>query len=63
MDALAFRGFKEEECEALFDYLQRLTANLETDEFRERTVASLINEEKQLHMAMKQMEKEEDRRG
>lgn len=63
VDALAFRGFKEEECEALFDYLQRLTANLETDEFRERTVASLINEEKQLHMAMKQKEKEEDRRG
>ena len=60
VDALAFRGFREEECQALYDYLQRLTANLETDEFRERSFHSLVDEEKRLHIAMKLEEKNED---
>ena len=62
VDALAFRGFREEECLALYDYLQRLTANLETDEFRERSFHSLMDEDKRLHKAMKQKETEEDDR-
>lgn len=60
VDALAFRGFRDDECEALYNYLQRLTANLETDEFRERSVFSLLDEEKRLHVAMKMQEKEEE---
>ena len=60
VDALAFRGFRDDECEALYNYLQRLTANLETDEFRERSVFSLRDEEKRLHVAMKMQEKEEE---
>lgn len=46
--------------QALYDYLQRLTANLETDEFRERSFHSLVDEEKRLHIAMKLEEKKED---
>ncbi len=60
VDALAFRGFRTDECEALYNYLQRLTANLETDEFRERSVHSLLDEEKRLHVAMKMQEKKEE---
>ena len=51
---------RDDECVALYNYLQRLTANLETDEFRERSVFSLLDEEKRLHVAMKMQEKEEE---
>ena len=60
VDALAFRGFSGEECEALYNYLQRLTANLETEEFRKRSVSSLLDEEKQLHTAFKRRGKKEE---
>lgn len=60
VDALAFRGFSSKECEALFNYLQRLTANLETEEFRKRSVSSLLDEERRFHTAFKQRGKKEE---
>ena len=60
VDALAFQGFSGEECEALYNYLQRLTANLETEEFRKRSVSSLLDEEKRFHAAFKRRGKKEE---
>ncbi len=62
VDALAFRGFSDEECAALYGYLQRLTANLETDEFRERSVFSLIDEDERFHAGLQIQEKEEEKK-
>lgn len=50
VDARMFEGFSAEECKTLYGYLERLIDNVATDEFKNKTMLSLINtitEEKQ----------------
>jgi len=53
VDEHMFNGFEEEEREQFYGYLNRLVANMATDEFNGRTILSLIatmtNEKKLLH--------------
>lgn len=53
VDKHMFNGFKEEECEQFYGYLNRLVANMATDEFNGRTILSLMatmtNEKKLLN--------------
>ena len=51
-----FAGFTEQECEQFCGYLNRLIANIVTDEFKGRNMFSLIltmTNEKKLHTAKK----------
>jgi len=43
VDARMFEGFRAEECEEFSGYLERLIANIATDEFKNRTLLDLIN--------------------
>jgi MarR family transcriptional regulator, organic hydroperoxide resistance regulator len=52
VDARMFEGFSAVECEELRRYLERLIANVATDEFKNKTMFALINTvtaEKQQH--------------
>nr|WP_319487654.1 MarR family transcriptional regulator [uncultured Caproiciproducens sp.] len=54
VDARMFVGFADEECEQFRGYLNRLIANIATDEFKGRNMFSLIvtmTTEKKLHSA------------
>ena len=54
IDERMFTGFTEEECEQFCGYLNRLIANIVTDEFKGRNMFSLIvtmTNEKKLHAA------------
>ena len=43
LDERIFRGFSEEECGMLSSYLDRLTENLITDEFRDKTFFAMLD--------------------
>lgn len=52
VDENMFRGFNEKECEQFYKYLNRLIANMATDELKDKTMFSLIetmSNEKKLH--------------
>ncbi len=52
VDARMFEGFSAAECEELCGYLERLIANIASDEFKNKTLLALINTvtaEKQQH--------------
>ncbi len=59
LDARMFEGFSAEECEILCGYLDRLIANVATDEFKNKTMFALIDtvtSEKQMHHEQEQKE-------
>lgn len=57
VDRLLFQGFTPDECKQLGGYLDRLVGNLTTEELENRSVFSLIEQEKKLHV---QQSKKED---
>jgi DNA-binding MarR family transcriptional regulator len=61
VDANMFAGFDQEECELFYGYLNRMIKNLASDEFKDKTMFSLIetmSSEKKLHSEKKE-EKDE----
>lgn len=60
IDSQLFLGFREQECEQLCEYLDRMIENMSTGEFADKTFFSLIAEEKKLHVQQNKEEQNSD---
>ena len=62
IDEQMFKGFSTEELEQLYSFFGRIHDNLCFDEFKDKTIFSLIGEEKLIHEQIKEKEKNRDKK-
>lgn len=60
IDEQMFKDFTEEECELFYSFLGRVHNNLCSDEFKDKTIFSLIDEEKMIHDKLRERNKNRD---